>query len=127
MCCGSRRREEAGGGDQKAKDKRQRARGKNKVGSGQRQLDAEGGAFSGLAFYVNFAAVNLGDPAGDGEAEAGPAHLAAAGFIGTVKTLEDIGQVFARNADAGVAHFTEGGAVAGAESDGDVAAGRRVL
>ena len=70
--------------------------------SSSRKLDAERGALVGLAFDADVAAEGLGEVLDDGEAEAGAAELAGAGFIDAVEPLEDAGEVLLGDADAGV-------------------------
>jgi len=46
--------------------------------------------------------VRFSDNFGDGQSETNPAVSPGTGFIDTVETLEDMRQVFGRDADAGV-------------------------
>src|SRR5947209_5212510 len=66
------------------------------MGGAQGQVDAEGGAAAGFGFDRDVAVVFFDDAAGGGESQAG-----AAFFSGEVG-VEDMGEVFLGDADAGV-------------------------
>jgi hypothetical protein len=78
---------------------------------GEREADAEGGTFGGLALDADFASVGLGNPLSDGETQTGASRFASAGTVCAVETIEDVGHVVGGDANAGVANFGNGIAV----------------
>ena len=96
-------------------------------GSGAGQVDQEGAALAGGAVYVDVAVVFLGDAPGDGEAEAAAAWFVGVGVAGAVKALEDVGQIFRRDADAGVADFEDGALLLDGERQFDGSSGGGVF
>jgi hypothetical protein len=54
-----------------------------------RQQDANGCSFSGLALGFHASAVQLRDVFNDGKSQTGPTEFAAAGFVSAVKAFED--------------------------------------
>ena len=54
------------------------------------QSDAEEGALAKGALRFDFAAMQIDDPASNGETEAGAARFARASLIGAVEALEDV-------------------------------------
>src|SRR5258705_7338607 len=46
--------------------------------------------------------MGLGDPAGEGQSEAGAAAIAGSGWVGTVEAVEDLPEALGRDPDPGV-------------------------
>lgn len=86
-------------------------------------MDGEGGTLAGGAFGEDVGVERLDEVFDDGEAEAGAAEGAVASGVDAVETLEDAGEVFGGDADAGVAHDDDGGVAGAAEVEFDAAAG----
>lgn len=78
--------------------------------------------FAHPAAHPDAPAVVVDDGFGDGEAEAGVAGGAGAGLVGTIKTLEDVGEVGFGDAGAVVFYDEDGVGALGVAGDGDVAA-----
>src|SRR2546426_10294626 len=72
-----------------------------RAGVGGGESDAEGGAAAGGAFDADVAGGFLNDAVRDGQAQAG----AAPDAFGGVERVVDLGNVFRRDADAGVGYF----------------------
>jgi hypothetical protein len=69
------------------------------------QGEVERAAFAGLAFDPDAAAVGLDDVFDDGQTQArAPKAFGVAGFVGTVESFEDAGQMLRRDAGAVVGH-----------------------
>src|SRR5229473_2205077 len=97
------------------------------VGRCNGQSNAEEGAVAEGALRFDLAAMQIDDPAGDREAEAGAAGFTGARLIGTVEAFEDVREVFFGDADAGVADFDARMAGSIRKAQGNLAAGGRVL
>ena len=67
-----------------------------------RQFDHDAGSETLAAQDLPSAVMFADDPFGDGEPQAGTAFSVNPGRVGTVKAVEDIGQVLGRDADATV-------------------------
>src|SRR5207248_7770186 len=72
-----------------------------------RYMQCKGAALPHRAGDRHLAAMHLGDVLHDREPETGPAALATARFINTVKTLEDTIEVVVRNADPLITHVDD--------------------
>src|SRR5207302_11225720 len=94
-----------------------------------RERDGERGAPPGPALYLDRAAVRLGDPLADGEAEPRPRPLAGAGAgrVGPPEAIEDVGQVARGDADAGIGDGQGDATVGLPQLHADAAARRGVL
>ena len=64
------------------------------------QVNAEATAFSQLTFYLNITVMRLGDVFDDRQTQTRTAHIAAAGFVHPVETLEYPRQMLLSNTDA---------------------------
>ena len=84
-------------------------------------------ARAGRAFSRDGAAVHLGDPAGNGQAQSGTGSFAAASAVGPAKTLEDRIKIRFGDANAGVFDRDVCLVLNLAERDFAAAAGRSVL
>src|SRR5258708_18999449 len=94
-----------------------------------READREGRASPRTAQHVDGAAVRLGDPLADGEAEAGAGTLARARArrVGAPEAVEDVRQIPGRDPDPGVGDGEPGTPVAAGQLHGDLTAARCVL
>src|SRR5262249_52327566 len=72
----------------------------------ERQADGEGGALAGSALDGNLSAVGIDDRLADAQTEAGSAGGAVANprLVGPIEPLEDVRQIFGRDAQAVVAN-----------------------
>src|SRR5690242_17742611 len=75
---------------------------------------------------VDLGVVRVGDPAGDGQAEAGSLPFTAGAFT-AVEALKDVGQLVGRNPDAGIDDAYGRGAVLQARVDPHAPSRRREL
>src|SRR5947209_15539237 len=71
------------------------------VALGQWQGNGEAGSFSGRAVHLDPALVRVHDPAHEAQAQPEPFFFRPSAF-GAIETIEDVRQVFRRDADAGV-------------------------
>ena len=85
------------------------------------------GPASGLALDPHLAAVGLDDVLDDGQAKAGPAGVARAGFVQAVEALEDALAGVGGNPRAVVRHADADDAVNGLSTEGDAAIGPAIL
>ena len=77
------------------------------VGEARRHVQRKGRSLRQFAAHTDIAAQQLGQSARDGEAKAGAAILLGDRRIGLHERLEEPRELFARHADAGVAHGDE--------------------
>src|SRR5262245_56692381 len=82
------------------------------------EQDEERAAEARLALQLDAPAVQLGEPAGDEEAEPRPAEAARGAHVDLTEALEDELARLGRNADPFVAHFEREAADAREEGDG---------
>src|SRR5256885_10552993 len=76
---------------------------------GQWQHHGKRAALAHGALHVDAAAVGLGDPAGDGQPQAGPAAAPGARAVQAVEPLEDACELVGGNAGPRIAHREAGG------------------
>src|SRR5260221_9625393 len=99
--------------------------------SGGGQSEEKGGAVAKIAFGADGAAVGQHDVLGDGEAEAGAAGFAGAGFVDAIETFEEARQVLGGDTGAKILNIefdSEFDAtLGGARSEQDASAGAAVL
>src|SRR5579864_4812057 len=96
-----------------------------RLGSGQ--SEQEGAAVVEVAFGADGAGVGAHDVFGDGQAEAGAAGFAGAGFIDAVEAFEEAGQMLGGDSSAEIAHVEFDAAFGGAGSEFDPASGTSVF
>ena len=68
------------------------------------QREGETGAISWLAFDRNSPTMSLNHLLHDSQTEAGAACCARAGGVDAIESLEEVGEVFGRNAHPGIPH-----------------------
>src|SRR5215216_7456935 len=100
-----------------------------RIGCGARErslgeADPEGGAHADLALHGDVAAVHLDDLPADGEPQAAPPGRARAILVHPVEPLEELAQLFLRDADAGILYLHD--QLRGALFDRDVHARPRL-
>ena len=83
--------------------------------------DGGGGALVGLAGEGELALVIFGDDFGDRKSQTRSSSAARAGGIDSVEAVEDVGEIFFGDADAGVLDFYENLIWGGCERNGDFA------
>src|SRR3989442_1487270 len=74
------------------------------------QSDGKGRSFAGLAGHFDRAAVGVHNSFGNGQTESAASRRTRARFVGPIKTLKDVREVFGRDALAGVGDRHDGGA-----------------
>src|SRR5579859_1242970 len=85
--------------------------GRRRMSLGSREGEQEGAAVVEVTFGADGAGVGAHDVLGDGQAEAGAAGFAGAGFIDAVKAFEEAGQMLGGDSGAEVTHIELDGAL----------------